>query len=241
MNGTDDQYIWISRWEEFQHYAPNPERGPAWIKNYTAQLSDERYLDLTDRQRALLHDVRAVFAVTRGRLSRSTAVVSRHRHRQTFRSDLDALNDAGLIEFCSREVLEQRLEMFYSRSRTRSRSREKYIAATPLSTSDNGSEPAPKKARKPRAPDPVWDACVEVFGDVANDAERGRRAKAVQLFKQALESGGTALDQAADEIRARRERYLAVFEHLPKPSAVALANHWTECKPLPQTLSTRRY
>jgi hypothetical protein len=113
------KYIWVTRWEEFQHYKPDPKRGPAWIKAYTAQLHDDRYLGLTDRQRSLLHDLRLIFAVTRGRLPRSEAVIARHRHRQTFRSDLEALNRAGLIEFVSRAGLEQRLETLYSRSRSK--------------------------------------------------------------------------------------------------------------------------
>ena len=118
-----DEYVWITRWEEFQHYAPRRDRGPAWIKDHTAQLDDERYLDLTDRQRALLGDIRRVFAMTRGRLSRDTRTISRHRHAQTRDADLVALNHAGFIEFVSREALDHRLEKFYA-SRAPARSQE---------------------------------------------------------------------------------------------------------------------
>jgi hypothetical protein len=134
-----ERYIWISRWEEFQHYRPERDRAPAWIKDYTKQLDDDRYLELTDRQRALLRDLRDLFALKRGRLSvdvratsepqlgheRATteprlsydlAAISRRRNRQTYRADLKALKSAGFIEVLSRPTLELRLEKFYSPS-----------------------------------------------------------------------------------------------------------------------------
>ncbi len=113
-------YIWITRWEDFQTF--QRKRGkpwaPPWIKTYLAQLHDDRYLALTDRQRALLHDLRCIFAVTLGRVPRDSAAVTHHRHRQTFRSDLDALNHAGLIQYCSGTELERRRALFWNRSVT---------------------------------------------------------------------------------------------------------------------------
>src|SRR6266540_3061047 len=120
MSDSDDLlFIWICRWDEFQHYRPERDRPPAWIKTYTKQMHDARYLELPDRARALLHDLRHVFAVTAGQLSRDTRVVSQHRHRQTFRADLERLNHAGFIDFISRETLDQRLEELYSPPRAR--------------------------------------------------------------------------------------------------------------------------
>jgi hypothetical protein len=127
-----EEWVWISRWEDFQHYQPERDRAPAWIKDYTKQLSDYRYLALTDRQRALLSDLRRSFAVTSGWVPRSVAVISRHRHRQTFRSDLEALNHAGFIEFCSRESLENRLDQLYA-SRAPARSRRGFTKVNPKS------------------------------------------------------------------------------------------------------------
>ncbi len=137
-------YIWISRWREFQHYRPNPERGPAWIKAYTAQLSDERYLELTDRQRALLHDLRHVYAMTRGRLRRDVRTISRYRQRQTRDADLEALNHAGLVEFISRQTLDQRLDELYSDS-----SLDKEVDKEPPNPRRRGGlKPSTKKTRK---------------------------------------------------------------------------------------------
>ena len=128
MANEQQIYIWISRWEEFQHYKPERDRGPAWIKSYTKQMLDDRYLRLTDRQRALLRDIRDVFAMTAGRLPRDTRTISRHRHQQTRDADLQALNRAGLIEFCSREGLEHRLEILYdSRAPARSSEEEEEV------------------------------------------------------------------------------------------------------------------
>ena len=140
----NDQYVWISRWSDFQHYRPNPERGPAWIKQHTSQLSDDRYLSLTDRQRSLLHDLRMVFSAFRGRLPRNTLTIARQRHRQTFRSDIDALEQAGLIQIISRETLEQRLDLFYRRSRVEVEVEKEEDKNPPLpqpSTYNGGSSP----------------------------------------------------------------------------------------------------
>ena len=116
MGNGPAKYILISRWREFQHYKPNRDRGPAWIKDYTAQLNDARYWQLTDRQRALLRDLRDVFAMTRACLPHDAAMVARARHSQTRHSDLKALNRAGFIEVISRATLEQRLEELYNNS-----------------------------------------------------------------------------------------------------------------------------
>ncbi len=147
-----DEWIWISRWEDFQHYKPERDRGPAWIKDYPKQLVDSRYLELTDRQRALLADIRRVFAMTAARLPRDTRVVSRYRHRQTFRSDLETLNHAGYIEFVSREGLEQRLEFLYaSRAPARSKEGEREGEVEELSVGESSSSNRSDETRTPRA------------------------------------------------------------------------------------------
>jgi hypothetical protein len=140
---VSEQYIWISRWEDFQHYAPKRDRGPAWIKDYTAQLSDERYLRLTDRQRALLRDLRDVFATMRGRLPDDAAMITRQRNSQTRRGDLSALNRAGFIQFLSRRSLEHRLDEFYA-SRAPARSQEPEPEPEAGSTTSNRTEVRPE-------------------------------------------------------------------------------------------------
>jgi hypothetical protein len=112
-----ERYIWISRWETFQHYKPERDRAPAWIKTYTKQLDDERYLDLTWPQRAILHDLRSAFSRTFGRLPSAPRAVSQRVGGRVTSAQLKVLSDAGFIEFVSREVLDQRLEQLYSYAR----------------------------------------------------------------------------------------------------------------------------
>ena len=129
-------WIWVTRWQDFQHYAPERDRAPAWIKDYTRQMADARYLQLTDRQRALLVDLRRIHAVTTMRTPYEPAVISRHRHMRTRYDDMEALRRAGFIEVVTRKTLEQRLELFYSSPRARvevegDREKEKATATKP--------------------------------------------------------------------------------------------------------------
>ena len=114
------EYIWVNKWDEFQTF--QRKRGkpwsPPWIKTYLAQLSDERYLELTDRQRALLHDVRMVFAMTRGRTPCDHRTLSHYRQVRTYYADLVALNHAGFIDLCSGTEVERRRAAFWNRSAT---------------------------------------------------------------------------------------------------------------------------
>lgn len=57
------KYFRIRNWPKFQGYK---RRGPEWIKDYVAQLDDEDYTSLTLNQRAVLRDLRLLYA-RRGR------------------------------------------------------------------------------------------------------------------------------------------------------------------------------
>jgi hypothetical protein len=111
---SEPLYIWITRWEEFQHYAPRRDRGPAWIKTYTAQLDDDRYLSLSNAERSLLVDLRLMFASMRGRVPFDVRSLSARRRQRTLNASLERLNRAGLVEFISRDTLDQRLERLYA-------------------------------------------------------------------------------------------------------------------------------
>jgi hypothetical protein len=117
-----DEWIWISRWEDFQHYPVERDRAPAWIKAYNKQLDDWRYLQLSNRQRALLADLRHIFSTTHAQLKHDASMIGARRHAETRHADLEALNHAGLIQFISRATLESRLEQLYA-SRAPARSR----------------------------------------------------------------------------------------------------------------------
>jgi hypothetical protein len=195
---SDELYIWISRWREFQHYRPQRDRGPAWIKDYTRQLDDDRYLNLTDRQRALLSDLRRIFAVTLLRVPHDTRAITRHRHSQTFRSDLEALNHAGFIEVVSREVLEQRLEELYRSSRPEAETEvEKETEAVQNSTGFNIPDLL-KPVSEGRSPNGTANAAIATLVNHLTDADRntGRTLQKLRLPDHAYLEAGTALERA---------------------------------------------
>lgn len=114
---SDELYIWATRWDEFQTY--HTKRGktwtPPWIRVYARLLDDHNYLGLTLRQRAILHGIWLALARARLVLGSSPASVRFALGDPTVRArDLEALNNAGFIEFCSRTVLEQKRHMFWN-------------------------------------------------------------------------------------------------------------------------------
>ncbi len=141
---TDQLFVWVCRWEDFQHYLPKRDRGPVWIKDYTAQLDDDRYLSLNAHQRAVLHDIRIAFASARGKLPKDTRKLSNKLSIRVTKPTLEALNDAGFVEFLSREVLDNRLEKLYSRSRSKSKKKRK-INPRAVPVLDTGSAPNPRE------------------------------------------------------------------------------------------------
>lgn len=145
-------YIWILRWGDFQHYAPERDRAPAWIKAYTKQHDEDEYRALTGAQRAVLHDLRIAFARARGKLTKDTRGISQRIALRVTNATLEALNDAGYIEFVSRATLERRLEEFYaSRARAPAHQKEEEreeeveveIEPRAVTSSVNGDAPPP--------------------------------------------------------------------------------------------------
>lgn len=120
---SDPLYVWISRWSDFQHYKPERDRPPAWIKAYTKQLDDDTYLELTGTQRAILHDLRSAFARSHGKLAADTRRLSARIGLQVTSRTLERLNHAGFIELLSRETLDQRLDELYGNSSPHTRPR----------------------------------------------------------------------------------------------------------------------
>ncbi len=115
---TEPQYIWIVRWDEFQTY--HLKRGkrwvPPWIRTYPRQLDDERYYNLTDAQKLLIHELRLVFASASCWVPYDTRWLCRRLGRKVQKRTVEALNDAGLIVICSRTVLERFQDVFWNGS-----------------------------------------------------------------------------------------------------------------------------
>ncbi len=148
-----NDYIWIVRWGDFQHYKPERDRAPAWLKTYTKELDDERYLRLTTHQRALLHDLRRAFARTHGRLARDSRQLTHRFHVRVTSAQLEALNHAGFIDFCSREVLEHRLELLYT---SRARDRAHHPEVEEEKEQEPSVQPSTREPARPTADTP-WD------------------------------------------------------------------------------------
>lgn len=118
-----DRFIWMNGWERFQTF--QTKRGklwtPPWIKVYSTLLENPDYLDLPPRRRSILVGLWLVFgrcpAGGRLVLGSSLAQIGRIIADDSVRKrDLDSLNHAGWIDFCSRTVLEQRWDTFWNSS-----------------------------------------------------------------------------------------------------------------------------
>ena len=95
-----ERWIVIPNWSKFQHRDAWRSRIPPWICDYTEQTGREEYLHLTLAQRGLLHGIRLEYARSRSQLSASTASLARRLGvRQILHRDLEALNDAELVQF----------------------------------------------------------------------------------------------------------------------------------------------
>jgi hypothetical protein len=91
--------IEIPRWDDFQHYKDRTR--PTWIKDYTKQIDDEAYLELSAAQRGLLHDLRLLCAMSAGDIPTSLITISRRLGYKVSSASLEALNHAGFIRLTS--------------------------------------------------------------------------------------------------------------------------------------------
>lgn len=99
---NEARWIIVRNWDRFQHYK---DRDPPWIKDYTEQLDDPAYLELTGVQRAALQGIRLKYATSRRQVRDSTRLLSRQLNMRVTRETLEALNHAGFIEFSASKPL----------------------------------------------------------------------------------------------------------------------------------------
>jgi hypothetical protein len=130
-----DRWIVIPRWTEFQHYK---DRDPFWIKDYIRQVRDDTYLSLNLAQRGLLHDLRLLYAESGGQLNEAGArrrLVGGSSGARTWLVHLEALNQAGFVEFSSSKPLalekEKEKETSLPRASARSTGKSRSLAARP--------------------------------------------------------------------------------------------------------------
>lgn len=95
----------------------------------------------------------------------------------------------------------------------------------PLKSEEIGRAPQPAglaRPKRPRARDPVWDALVDVFGDVTNKADRSKRNAAAGLLRETLDSKHVPPEQHGEAVRQLCEAYRHKFPRAAfTPNAVA--------------------
>lgn len=97
----EKRYIHIRNWDGFQHpdVTRNRKTAVPWIKDATAQLTDEDYLGLTFAERGILQGLRLQYATNRGRgIDRSTTNLLRLFAQRVTNVQIERLNHAGFIE-----------------------------------------------------------------------------------------------------------------------------------------------
>lgn len=93
-------HIDIPKWDRYQHY--KDRKRPTWIKDYCDQLDDRAYLKLKPYQRAVLQDLRRLYATSGREVPDTLTSLSRRVGYRVTRASLVALNEAGFIHFTSR-------------------------------------------------------------------------------------------------------------------------------------------
>lgn len=111
-----DVYIWVGRWEDFQSYTRKRGKpwAPPWIKLYPQLLDDDAFMGLTEQARLLLVGLFMLFSKSRGSITKDTRSLSRKLNQRVTNAQLDSLNHAGFIDFCSGTVREQRWNAFWN-------------------------------------------------------------------------------------------------------------------------------
>lgn len=105
---SEKRYIHIRNWDAFQHpdITRNRRAAVPWIKDATAQLSDEDFVELTFADRGVLQSLRLQYAANRGRgINDSTASLQRLFGHRVMRTQLERLNEAGFIVFSASKSL----------------------------------------------------------------------------------------------------------------------------------------
>jgi len=94
------RWIAIRGWDRFQHRDVLRGVGvPPWIKVYTRLHHNDAWMTLSGHRRAILLGLWIEYAQSRQELAENTAELSRKLALRVTTRDLEALNDAGFIDF----------------------------------------------------------------------------------------------------------------------------------------------
>jgi hypothetical protein len=165
---AEHQWIWVSRWEDFQHYQHSDGKVPAWTKSYTQLVNDEAYLNLSSHLRAVLHGVWLSFASARCHLGAETSSLSSRLRLRVMTRDIYSLCDAGFIQVCSREALDELYSAYRatlaSRAPARSPELDKEVEEEPSQKVSSSSTRSDE--REAAAPSPNGRAALDTPEDL---------------------------------------------------------------------------
>ena len=102
---TGERWIVVPNWDRFQHYK---DRTPVWLKLYLELRDSDEWRRLSYAQRGLLVTIWMEFAATRGEIR--TSWLAHRTGRRTPDTQVEALNDAGFIEFSASRPLALRYQ-----------------------------------------------------------------------------------------------------------------------------------
>jgi hypothetical protein len=95
---SEERWIVFPDWEHFEHRdVQRYETAPPWIKLYTRELDEDAYQELSSHRRAVLLDLRRLYAAKRGRLRVDTRSITRRLGVRVTSADIKALNHAGFL------------------------------------------------------------------------------------------------------------------------------------------------
>lgn len=152
------QWIIVRNWERFQHPDVLRTERPAWIKTHTNLLTDDDWLDLTPNRRALLVGLWMLYAASRGQVLSNTRRLSNLLNQRVLSADLEALNQAGFIEFSASKPASRDASKVASLDKTREDLKEQalktFTEGETRKVREEGPAEEPPDAQER---DPLWE------------------------------------------------------------------------------------
>lgn len=94
---SDERWIVVRNWNEYQHPDVLRTKVPAWIKLSNGILHNEEFLELDFRRRAIFLLLLSEYSMSRGQLTNNTRSLSRRLHGRVLKSDIESFVQAGFI------------------------------------------------------------------------------------------------------------------------------------------------
>jgi len=188
VSDIERTYIWVTKWEDHQSYSIKRGKpwAPPWIKLYPRLLDDPDFMGLPAETRSLLVGIWALFARSRGTLTKDTRNLSRQLSQRVTERQLERLNHAGFIQFCSGTVREQLWNTFWNSSALEV----EVDKEPPNPRRRGGTKPSQKTTPKPPSP------TVDQTPDPELPPPEERHRLAAELRAQLLGAQATATAQA---------------------------------------------